>query len=207
MQNLEVNQKTRILDAAEELVKHGGTRAVTYSAVAAQSGLPELAVSEQFGTDQALIREMFSRKFAPLDRERLRLLSYAESMVPGGIPRVDCVLRAYMVPWVKFWQTSPSLLVAYARDRTKPERCGTGDPDPLEAEVGSRFRAALVRALPGLPEATLLWRLHFIKGAVLHTWADHEALERLSRGVCSMKDVQAVIDEMVAFAAAGLQAA
>ena len=76
----------------------------------------------------------------------------------------------------------------------------------LMQEVGQRFIAAFHRALPDVPRAELLWRLHFSIGVIAHNLAGRYHLQMLSGGLCDPTDVNANIERVVAFLAAGLRA-
>jgi len=73
-------------------------------------------------------------------------------------------------------------------------------------EVVRRFILAFRRALPGLPQVELLWRLHFGIGMLVHTLAGTYHLEVLSGGQCDPSDTDALIERMVTFLTAGLRA-
>jgi hypothetical protein len=72
-----------------------------------------------------------------------------------------------------------------------------------EAKV--RFFAAFRRALPGLGEGELLWRMHFAIGAMAHAVAGLEHLEVISEGRCDPSDVEALLERLIAFLAAGFR--
>lgn len=205
MKAYEAGARKRILDAAEDLITRGGLEAADLPAVAGRARVSQAAVRGAFCSAPKLAREVFSRRLDPLDEERLRLLRCAESLRPGGRPFVERILRAYMVPWIRFWQTSNPLLVIYARHTAPPPGVPALPTRPLETEVADRFTAALARALPGMSAATLAWRLHFIQGAILRLWADPEDATRRSGGLCTFEDIESVIEHLVAFASAGLE--
>ena len=60
--------------------------------------------------------------------------------------------------------------------------------------------------IPDIPETELMWRIHFITGAIIHTWTNHADLEIRSGGICKIKDKEEVINELIAFCGAGLRA-
>ena len=205
MRAYEAGVRKKILDAAEDLVVQGGIEAIGFRAVAARAGVSEAAVRRASGSASGLACAVLARRLDPLNEERLRLLRCAESLRPGGRAFVERVLRAYMVPWIRFWQTSRPLLVLYARHTTPPPGVPVLRTPPLEAKVSECFTAALARALPGMSPATLAWRLHFIHGAILRLWADPEEATRRSGGLCTFEDIEAVVEHLVEFAAAALE--
>ena len=77
--------------------------------------------------------------------------------------------------------------------------------DHLE-EVAGRFRRAFQRALPDLPPAELMWRLHFCIGVMTHTMGAGRLLEALSGGLCDASDVEGMLARIKIFLMAGLTA-
>jgi hypothetical protein len=74
------------------------------------------------------------------------------------------------------------------------------------AHVAERFLSAFQRALPGLPLVELVWRLHFVFGAVAHTMSAAKVLRFVSKGMCDTSDVEGTLSRMEAFLMAGLSA-
>ena len=203
---LDLTFKNQILDALEQLIGEAGPSAATLEAVAVKTGHAELALRECFGSNESMIREMYLRRFVPLDEERLRLLGLAGAMFREGHLSVESILRAFMVPWVKLWQTCPSMFTYYAQRMRLPHQPGHPDEGPRAEEVARRFQEALARALPDVPKADLIWRTYFIRGACLEIWATHKTIASQSGGLCTLTDVEEVINHLVSFAAAGLNA-
>jgi hypothetical protein len=73
-------------------------------------------------------------------------------------------------------------------------------------DVIGRFSAALGRVLPHLSEQELLWRFHFVAGAMGHTVACSQALEKYSQGLCHPSSPDEALRFMIPFLAAGLRA-
>jgi hypothetical protein len=69
-----------------------------------------------------------------------------------------------------------------------------------------RFVAAFRRALPELPPEELFWRVHFLIGALAHAMAGMHHLKVISDGRCDPSDLEAVLDRLIAFLAAGFRA-
>ena len=65
---------------------------------------------------------------------------------------------------------------------------------------------ALAQALPDLPPVEILWRLHFMAGAVAHILLFSRALPVLTGGMCDLSDRAALLRRMVAYIAAGFRA-
>ena len=74
------------------------------------------------------------------------------------------------------------------------------------AEVHARFFPAFQRALPDLSPAELIWRLHFLVGAMCTLLADPHRFRVASEGLCDPDDPDEALRQLVAFGAAGLRA-
>jgi hypothetical protein len=74
-------------------------------------------------------------------------------------------------------------------------------------QVVVRFKEALARALPGVPDQELTWRMHFMFGALSYTMAGNDALKLIA--TCNLEGVdepESIIRRLVPFLAAGLRA-
>ena len=200
-----VTLKCRILDAAEEVSREAGIAGLSIERAAGRAGLPPATLRESFATEEALLEGMLSRKFIALGEERLRLLRLAQSISGNAPPALEAILRAYIIPMVKLSQSYPSFRELMPRIKIEADPFRSLCQLSLSDHVAKTFKDALTRALPGIPPAHLLWGLHFLKGAVLHTWENPEEVVRISGGPSSPLDIEAVIDRLASFAAAGLR--
>ena len=73
-------------------------------------------------------------------------------------------------------------------------------------EVRARFGPALARALPQLDPETLHWRVHFMIGVLIFTFADPHSMEQTSGGACKPAETGQALRHMIAFIAAGMRA-
>jgi hypothetical protein len=73
------------------------------------------------------------------------------------------------------------------------------------AEKNRRFHRALRRSLPKLSEVEAHWRLHLAHGAFFHVVAHSQVLAFSSGGRCRLSNVEAVLERIITFCAAGLR--
>ena len=73
-------------------------------------------------------------------------------------------------------------------------------------ETIRRFTDALRRLLPGLSEREVLWRFHFVAGALGHTVSCAQVLERYTEGACGATNSEDTLRFLVTFLASGLRA-
>lgn len=200
--------KEVILDAAEKLFAEKSYAAVSLRELTQAAGVNLAAVNYHFGSKDALLIAAFRRGAIALNRERARLLREAEEQAGGGTPSVREIVRALVLPAIRYSFTSTRLalynqFVAFARGEGPPEA-----REMLDKEVGhlQRFALSLARALPHLPQQEVYWRLHFIMGVQHSLYTDMKRLETLSGGLCQLDDLEAVANRVIDFVAAGLEA-
>ncbi|MFN7672466.1 MAG: TetR/AcrR family transcriptional regulator [Planctomycetota bacterium] len=201
--------QTTILDAAEALFAETGFAATSLRELTAKAGANLAAVSYHFGSKEGLAIAVLKRRMDPINAERRARLD----ALPAH-PSVEAIVRAFVEPLLR-----PGVVHDAA-----PVQPGSGfcrlvgrlmveQPpflrDFLAAQfrdLGWRFCDALRQALPGHDAATLWWRLHFLVGAIAHTLQNAATLRHLTDGLCGDDDVDAVVEQLVQFAAAGMQA-
>jgi AcrR family transcriptional regulator len=195
-----------LLDAAESLFAELGVQASSLRAITRRAGANLAAVNYHFGSKQGLVRAVFSRRLAPLNAERLRML---ESCTGDDSCTIEDVLRAFIAPLLRIARERPEHGSAFAR------LMGRAFSEPSDevrrivfdefAEMVHRFVEALARLLPELPQSELLWRFHFAAGSMGHTAACGQLLEHYSGGLCQAADPEQA-DLLIQFLAAGLRA-
>jgi AcrR family transcriptional regulator len=199
--------KERILDAAEHLFAEQGFAQTSLRDITAEAGANLAAVNYHFQSKDALIAAMFARRIGPVNDERLAMLDRFEQQAAGGPVPVECILRAFIEPVFSLISTPEGASAARLIGRifVEPgdmfERMFTGQFAPTVA----RFMGAARRALPELPETELYWRIHFAIGVMGHTVSGLRHITVTSGGRCDITDVDAIVDRLVAFVAAGVK--
>ncbi len=201
--------KEQILDKAEELLAEQGIDGVSLRAITQAAAVNLASVHYHFGSKEALVKAVFVRRIAAVNRERIALLDAAESEAGGGAPAVERILYALFAPAIQLSQDP-------LRGRRFMRLCGrfyAEAADYLEAvfeeefaELVQRLDRAFQRAAPHLAEKELRWRVHFAVGAMVHTMMDSDRIRRWTQGLCDPVNVEETVDAMVRFAAAGLNA-
>jgi len=195
-----------LLDAAESLFAEHGVQAASLRAITQQAGANLAAVHYHFGSKEGLVRAVFSRRVGPLNQERLRRLDECEREGGG----VEEVVRAFIEPVLEMRRETPEGSRQFGRLMGR----SFNEPNEevrtiLTEELGPmvrRFAGALARRLPHLPEPEILWRFHFVAGAMAHTLSCGYLLERYSEGACRAGDVEEALEHLITFLAAGLRA-
>lgn len=199
--------KDRILDTAERLFARDGFEATSLRAITAEAEVNLAAVNYHFQSKDALVRAVIGRRMGPVNEKRIALLDACEAAAGNGPLPLESVLDAFIGPVLEISRThAKEFGPLMGRLYTEPgEFIRHVYKDHLE-EVANRFLAAFQRALPDLPPADLMWRMHFAIGVMTHTMGAGRLLESLSHGLCNPADVEATLPRIKAFLLAGLTA-
>ena len=202
-----VDTRESLLDAAESLFAEHGIQAASLRMITQRAGANLAAVHYHFGSKEGLVRAVFSRRIKPLSEERLRLLAACDLQAEDA---VEQVLNAYLAPLLRRTREARDQTCGFAR------LMGRAFAEPSEEvqavmveELGEtirRFSAALHHILPQLPEQELLWRFHFVAGAMAHTVGCGNLLEKYSRGLCQASNSDKALGYLISFLSAGLRA-
>lgn len=177
--------------------------------IAAQARANIAAAHYHFGSKEALIEAVFRRGLARLNEMRLAELGRLEREASGGPLKPRQVLEAFF---------GTALVLAADREQGGYEfmrLLGRTMSDPnqfirtfLAAEyeqVVDRFKAALFAALPDVPREEIIWRLHFMLGAMSYALAGTDAL-RLAAGLAGEDEPRAIAPRLMSFLLGGLRA-
>lgn len=192
--------RRRLLEAAERLFAERGFRATSVRAVTTRAGANLAAVNYHFGSKDAMIRELFRRRLEPLNARRLRLLEAA-----GPSPRLEAVMRCFLTPTWELWGRNPHFIRMAGRLHMEPDRSLLRWFIGQFGEVAERFGKALRRLRPTAAPDELFWRMHFVVGAMIHTWSGAEGLRILSRGRCRLGDGRRALELLTDFCCAGMR--
>jgi AcrR family transcriptional regulator len=201
--------REQLLDAAERLFSEEGIDAVSLRDITAAAGANVAAVNYHFGSKDNLVREVFARRFAPLNEERLRLLEAFEARSRSGRASLEQVMFAFVHPVVRCMvddPQAPRFMRLMAHVHTGSNRAFVGFLLEDMSGMLERFLAATQRAVPSLHRAELHWRAHFMMGVLLHTAAAEGLLEMFSGGRCRVKSAAELSRRLVAFMAGGFRA-
>jgi len=202
--------RERILAAAEAAFMERGYAETSLRVITSRAGVNLAAVNYHFGSKEELIREVFARHLGPLNRVRIAHLDRLEAEANGNALPPQRIVEAMVLPVL---QVSRDPVRGGARFLRLLGRAFAEPVEPMRGflasqyrEVVTRFKGALMRALPHLPEAELVWRMHFMFGAMSYAMAGDDALQLIA--TCKVEDAddaEAIIDRLIPFLTAGLQ--
>src|ERR1700733_10016798 len=203
------NMREAILCAAEELFSTNGFNAVSVRDIAQAAGANPGSVTYHFKTKDGLLLEIYKSHCEPMNRRRSELLTEARRGRELQ-DRLEAIVRAYVLP---AFSSGSDLAGGGARfTRLRPVMSAEGN------EVAGRIIAqtfddtshafidAICESLPQIPRTEIVWRSHFLLGALYYTLVTPERVSRLSRGEADGGDPAAAIEQLVRATVAALQA-
>ena len=199
--------KERLLEAAERLFAREGLSKTSLRSITEEAGVNVAAIHYHFGSKDDLLAEILRQRVAPMNRERLAKLAEIESRIPEGPLPLEPVLRAFIEPAFRLRsEISGNEHVGrlFGRLYCEPDEVLESTMREVFETAALRFRAALERALPGLSPRELDLRQLFLTGTMVHVLLGRRAWH--APNLPSEADA-AVINQLIAFSTAGLQAA
>jgi AcrR family transcriptional regulator len=199
--------KTAILDAAEEGFARQGIHGVSLRAILLGARINPALAHYHFGSKENLLREILTRRMAPLSDERVRLLD--ELLSRQGDPPYTLreALHAFIAPAIRMIEEAPSFARFLGQIQGTWDRSLRAFYESSLAESLRRFVTAVDRiSPPGLRGTRRLTRGFFFLGLLSWTLRNSERMEEMSRGRYRVPRGEELIDELVTFSEAGLLA-
>lgn len=171
----------RILDAAERLFVEHGYEATSTRMVTSAAGVNLAAVNYHFGSKEALMQAVLRRRLDALNRERLRILDAAEAKAQGAPLKPSVILDGFFGTLLRMAAGDDAggttFLRLLGRTMNEPSAFIRTFLAGEYQDVLERYKAALFKALPGVPKAEIIWRFHFMLGATSYAIAGTDALQ------------------------------
>jgi len=206
----DTDTRVRILDAAELLFTEQGFEATTLRQITAAAAVNLAAVNYHFGSKEALIREVFRRRLTWLNQQRLKELDRLEAEAGGAPLKPSRILEVFFGVALNMAADREgggrTFMRLLGRTYTKPSEFVRGFLAEEYAAVVARFKAALIRALPDVPAEEILWRFHFMLGAVSYAISGTDALHVVAEGALDDGDGEALNARLMSFMLGGLRA-
>ena len=203
------NLREAILAAAEELFSTNGFNAVSVRDIAQAAGANPGSVTYHFKTKDGLLLEIYNRHCGPMNRRRSELLAAAKR-VRDLQDRLEAIVRAYVLPAF----TSGSDLAGGGARFTRLRAVMSAEGNEVARRIIAQtfddtshaFIDAIGESLPHIPRTEIVWRSHFLLGALYYTLVTPERVSRLSRGEADGADAASAIEQLVRSTVASLQA-
>lgn len=173
--------RERILDVAERLFMAHGYEGTSMRMITGEAEVNLAAVNYHFGSKEALLREVFRRRLAWLNHERLVALDALEAEAGDGAVKASAILEAFFGTLLRMGEEESlggmTFLRLLGRTLTEPADFIRTFLSGEYAEVIDRYKLALFRALPDVPREEIIWRFHFMLGAMSYAIAGTDALQ------------------------------
>jgi AcrR family transcriptional regulator len=194
--------KDKILDTAERLFAEQGYDATSLRQIIAAAAVNLAAVHYHFHSKEELLDAVILRKVTPVNEERTALLDRFEREAGDSAPPVEQVLEAFIAPAFGARERSPQFVKLMGRVHAEGImlRLMTEHFQPLLR----RFLDAFQRALPDVDREELLWRIHFMVGAMAHTLRSRPEIHQAA-GVKANFGADQISRSLIDFLAAGFR--
>jgi len=205
----QASMREPILDAAEALFSQNGFRAVSMREIAQASGANLGSISYHFGSKDGLLRAIYERHSGPMNRRRADLLKEAQR-IRDADDRLSAIVRAFILPSLSDTAGDEGGGARFARLRAIVMAEQHEEAQKIIAEafnpINLAFIEALQACLPHLPRGDVVWRTHFLLGAVNYTLINPGRVTRLSAGQADGRDTEQALSQIVAAAVAAFRA-
>src|SRR5256886_13652229 len=203
------NLREAILCAAEELFATNGFNAVSVRDIAQAAGANPGSVTYHFKTKDGLLLEIYNRHCGPMNRRRCELLAAARR-VRDLQDRLEAIVRAYVLPAF----TSGSDLAGGGARFTRLRAVMSAEGNEVVRRIIAQtfddtshaFIDTIHESLPHIPRNEIVWRSHFLLGALYYSLVTPDRVSRLSRGEAGCTDAGSAIEQLVRATVASMQA-
>jgi AcrR family transcriptional regulator len=201
--------KLKLVEAAEKLFAERGFDVVSVRDITQAAGGNVAAINYHFGSRDGLVAVVMHRYMTPVNEERLARLESAEKNWGSKPVPVEEVLDAFVRPLITQINKSEMSEKLFCKliGRIFNSQCN-GVPVEIEGQYAvliSRFTKVLSKSLPSLTTEELVWRLHFVAGAMIHMLTHGEALQRVSQGAAGTPEMNVTLSRFLHFAVGGLR--
>ena len=201
--------RDRILDAAEGLFVEHGFDGTSMRMITSAANANLAAVNYHFGSKDALVQAVFRRRLTALNQERLAELDRLEGEAGGTPLRPSGIVEAFFGTALRMAADveggGHTFMRLLGRTYTEPNDFVRQFLAEEYAECVDRFLAALYRALPEVERTEILWRFHFMMGAMSYAIAGTDALQLLA-GKFDDEDPARLAPRLMSFLLGGLRA-
>lgn len=203
------NMREAILCAAEDLFSTNGFNAVSVRDIAQAAGANPGSVTYHFKTKDGLLLEIYRRHCGPMNLRRSELLAAARRIRDLN-DRLEAIVRAYVLPAFSSGSDLAGGGARFTRLRAVMSAEGNAVASKIIAQTfddtSHAFIDAICESLPHIPRIEIVWRCHFLLGALYYTLVTPERVSRLSRGEADGTDAAHAIEQLVRSTVASLQA-
>lgn len=178
--------------------------------ITGRAGVNLASVNYHFGSKEALIQDVFRRRLTWLNEERLNALERFEKEAQGAPLKPHQIVEAFFGVSLRMAADTEhgghTFMRLLGRTYTEPSAFVRQFLADEYAAVVPRFKEALFRSLPDVPPEEILWRFHFMLGAMSYAIAGTDALQLVAEHELDEKDPEALARRLMPFLLGGLRA-
>lgn len=204
-----MDTRSRILDAAEVLFMENGFDGTSMRMITSRAEVNLAAVNYHFGTKELLIQEVFRRRLTNLNQARIAALEALEAEAAGAPVKPSRIVDAFFGTALRMAADveggGHTFMRLLGRTYTEPSEFVRQFLAEEYAECVDRFLSALYRAVPEVDRKEILWRFHFMMGAMSYAIAGTDALQ-LVTGKFDDEDPAQLAPRLMSFLLGGLRA-
>lgn len=202
--------RDRILDAAESLFVEHGFDGTSMRMITSAASANLAAVNYHFGSKDALVQAVFRRRLTVLNEERLVELDRLEVEAGGAPLKPSRIVEAFFGTALRMAADTEhggrTFMRLLARTYGEPNAFVRQFLAEEYAEVMDRFLGALFAALPDVPRTEIMWRFHFMTGALAFAISGLAGLYELAGVSAADDDPQRLLPRLMSFMLGGLRA-
>lgn len=201
--------KQRLLQASEKLFAQRGFDAVSVRDITQLAKANVSAVNYHFGDRETLVALVITRHVEPVLEERLARLENVEKKWSGKQMPLEEVLDALVRPLTSANRKSALSGTAYHKLLGRVFSLQAEQyPDAVARQlqqVTGRFIRAFGKCLPTVPAEELVWRMHFVTGAMVQMLLFEELPHKPGATDSLSSGMETTLGRFIRFAAAGLR--
>jgi AcrR family transcriptional regulator len=213
-ENRNGDTRERILDVAERLFMECGYDGTSMRQITGEANVNLAAVNYHFGSKEALMQEVFRRRLDWLNEERMRVLDRLEVEAGGQPVKPSLIVDAFFGTLLRMAEDEGrggmTFLRLIGRTLTEPSEFIRAFLAHEYKTVMDRYKEALFRALPDVPQAEIVWRFHFMLGAMSYAIAGTDALRLVTDWQIEEEDsvdrLDLLVPRLMSFLLGGLRA-
>ncbi len=199
--------REKLIQSAERQFAERGFNGVSVRDIADSAGVNSALVGYYFRSKQGLLSEVYTRHCQPLNQERKRLLHQFQEAT--GSISLEQILEAFLRPSLEVTidNRGRSNFMRLRAILSAENSALLDELTEQNFDQSSRiFVDALLACLPHLTPDDVLWRFHFLLGAIYYTATGPHRIYTLSEGRCDPSDPAASLQQLIPFLAAGFRA-
>ncbi|MFT3760799.1 TetR/AcrR family transcriptional regulator [Thauera sp.] len=202
--------RDRILDAAERLFMEHGFEGTSMRMITSAANANLAAVNYHFGSKDALIQAVFRRRLTALNETRLAALDRLEAEAGGETIKPSRIVEAFFGTALELAADTEhggsTFMRLLSRTYNEPNAFVRQFLAEEYAEVMDRFLTALFRSLPGVPRDEIMWRFHYMMGAMSFAIAGVESVYAMAGLPREEEPPSRMLPRLMSFLLGGLRA-